>query len=895
MTRLRNGTGVRPDSAPSSETSAGQGLAAYWWTAYAGGTVIMLAIVLSCTALFSAKEERMVKGHLRAFSQVLATELSSRTAAVRSQLQRWRDDDALRAVLLDGRNELLRAQEEELTLLVPGVIGVNLLTAKDIEPGGFAGSLLSFAGVEMVRKVRETGEIARLEGHRVNQRDEHLAIAGPVMDASGQRVLGVVHLMLPLSMLPSSASVPSKIAQFQFRQQAKQRFVVIHAAQAGQSPSDALATQIPIDGTSLQLYAWGEPRRQFAVELLPWLSGIFGVALVLLSLLMWVSYRRLRNGMKADLASILVLIDDASNRRPLRTTRNCIAEFKPAQDELRRVLRDLPPARTVTPRAEQDFAALAGAGEGPEETMELEFDGEIDLGSDSDSDLDLDLGSGPASSPALPLPRSGADESLPSRSDQSAMKSPPRDLSEQRPSDAVPVSSAIFRAYDVRGLVGSEITPEVMRLLGLAVGTEALLRGDGTCIVARDQRPSGESLSAALVAGLRASGCDVIDLGMAPTPVLYFAAHDRGGSSAAMVTASHNPAEYNGLKVVFAGRSATREEVQSLHERIKRGEFNDGDGDYTEGSVFDDYVEEIETDVALARPLKVVLDCGHAAAALIAPRLFHALGCEVIELDCDLDPALADVRMPDPSKPQSLYALGEAVVGASADVGLAFDADGDRLGVVDSAGHFIAIDRVLMLLAADVLARLPGSDIVYDVKCSHQLGSEILNHGGRPVMWRSGHSYLKEKMRELSAPLGGELSGHIVFSERWNGFDDALYAGARLLEVLALDPRASVDLFAELPIATGTPELFMPLPAGQDQVLMEAVLGMADRLDGVEVSTIDGLRAQFDHGWGLVRASNTQPGLVFRFQADEEASLAKIENLFRRMMELVAPDLDLPF
>jgi phosphomannomutase/phosphoglucomutase len=420
------------------------------------------------------------------------------------------------------------------------------------------------------------------------------------------------------------------------------------------------------------------------------------------------------------------------------------------------------------------------------------------------------------------------------------------------------------------------------------------------CIVARDQRPSGESLEVALVAGLRASGCNVIDLGMAPTPVLYFAAHDRGGCSAAMVTASHNPAQYNGLKVVLAGRSATREQLLSLQERIVRGDFSDGHGAYDQESVFDAYVEEIESDVALARPLKVVLDCGHAAAALIAPRLFQALGCEVVELDCDLDPALADERMPDPSKPQNLHALGEAVVAAGADVGLAFDADGDRLGVVDSEGHFIAIDRVLMLLAADVLARLPGSDIVYDVKCSHQLGSEILNHGGRPVMWRSGHSYLKEKMRELSAPLGGELSGHIVFSERWNGFDDALYAGARLLEVLALDPRASVDLFAELPVAVGTPELFVPLPPGEDQVLMEAVLGMADRLDGVEVNTIDGLRAEFDHGWGLVRASNTQSGLVFRFQADEKASLEKIKHLFRRMMELVAPDLvapdlDLPF
>jgi phosphomannomutase/phosphoglucomutase len=457
------------------------------------------------------------------------------------------------------------------------------------------------------------------------------------------------------------------------------------------------------------------------------------------------------------------------------------------------------------------------------------------------------------------------------------------------------VPAGIFRAYDVRGLIGSQINADVMHWLGLAVGSEVREGGGSTCIVARDQRPSGASLSASLVEGLRATGCDVVDLGIAPTPVLYFAAHGRPGCSAAIVTASHNPSEYNGLKVVLAGRSATAEQLLALRDRIQRGEYTAGAGAYRQDNVFDDYVAEIERDVALARRMKVVIDCGHAAASLVAARLYDALGCDLIELDCDLDPALADAHMPDPSQPHNLYALGEAVMAAKADVGLAFDADGDRLGVVDSSGRFIAADRVLMLLAADVLARHPASAIVYDVKCSHQLGSEILRYGGRPVMWRSGHSFLKEKMLELGAPLGGELSGHIVFGERWNGFDDALYAGARVLEVLALDPRPSAEIFADLPSAIGTPELFAPVPAGEEHAVMEAVLGMADRLEGVEVNTIDGLRAEFSQGWGLVRASHTQPGLVFRFQADDDASLEKIQALFRRMLRLVVPGLKLPF
>jgi phosphomannomutase/phosphoglucomutase len=387
----------------------------------------------------------------------------------------------------------------------------------------------------------------------------------------------------------------------------------------------------------------------------------------------------------------------------------------------------------------------------------------------------------------------------------------------------------------------------------------------------------------------------VLDLGIAPTPLAYHAASARGTASAAIVTASHNPADYNGLKVVLGGRSANADQIVGLRERILRGDYEYGEGHRSDLDHTAEYIRQVCEDITLARPIKVVLDCGHATASLLAPALFRALDCEVSELDCDLDPAQADKQMPDPSQPKNLYALGDAVIGAGADLGLAFDADGDRLGIVDSAGKFIAADRMLMLLAADVLARAPGSDIVYDVKCSHHLGAMVLHSGGRPVMWKSGHSFIKQKVRELGAPLGGELTGHIVFAERWNGFDDAFYAAARLLEVLALDPRSSTEVFAELRVGIGTPELFVSLAPGEDAGIMQSVLAMADRLDGVEVNTIDGLRAEFDQGWGLIRASNTQPGLVFRFEADDQTALDKIQDLFRRMMDLVAPNLSLPF
>ncbi len=472
------------------------------------------------------------------------------------------------------------------------------------------------------------------------------------------------------------------------------------------------------------------------------------------------------------------------------------------------------------------------------------------------------------------------------------------DTAAVRPADAgqVALPADIFRAYDIRGLVGSELDARAMRLLGRAVGSEAPLHGERTCVVARDQRPSGPDLAAALITGLCESGCDVLNLGIAPTPLAYYVAHARGLVSAAVVTASHNPPAYNGLKLVLGGRSASREQIQGLRARVLRGDFARGRGQRMRLDATADYLRALVDDITLARPLKVIIDCGFATASGFAPSLFRALGCEVRALDCQLDPARADGRMLDPAQPTQLDALRAVVIGAGADVGLAFDADGDRLGVIDSAGEFIAADRVLMLLAADVLARAPGSNIVYDVKCSHHLGAAVRRCGGRPVMWKSGHSFLKQKVRELGAPLGGELTGHIVFAERWNGFDDAFYAGARLLELLALDPRPSAAVFAEYPVGIATPELFLPLAAGDSAThIVASVLALAEREDAVALNTTDGLRAELDRGWGLMRASNTQPGLVFRFEADDLAALDAIQGLFRRLLQHVAPNLQLPF
>ncbi|MCF7985029.1 MAG: phosphomannomutase/phosphoglucomutase [Thiohalocapsa sp.] len=469
------------------------------------------------------------------------------------------------------------------------------------------------------------------------------------------------------------------------------------------------------------------------------------------------------------------------------------------------------------------------------------------------------------------------------------------DFDDEKGDDGGRPPDGVFRAYDIRGLVDSELDEAGMEQLGQAVGSEARTMGSDTCVVARDLRPSSERLCRGFVTGLMRTGCNVIDLGIAPIPVVYHTAQTRGGVSGAMVTASHNPVEYNGLKFVLAGQPSTEAQIAALRERIRGQQFFEGEGSRSEETVFDAYIEAMTNDITLARRMKLVVDCGHGTASVVAARLFRALGCEVIELDCDPDRAKIDPRMADPAQPSHLGALGDAVRNVRAELGVGFDPDADRLGVIDSAGRFVAADRVLMLLAADVLARRPGSDIVYDVKCSPSLAEEILRNGGRPVMWKSGHSYLKQKLRETGGAFGGELSGHIVFCDRWNGFDDALYAAARLLEVLALDPRPSAEIFAALPLGLVTPELFAPLPEQRGPDAMKEIVALAGRLGAIDIDTLDGLRASFEHGWGVVRASNTQSGLVFRFEGRDPQSLQDVQEAFRGLLHQAVPGLALPF
>ena len=456
------------------------------------------------------------------------------------------------------------------------------------------------------------------------------------------------------------------------------------------------------------------------------------------------------------------------------------------------------------------------------------------------------------------------------------------------------ISPSLFRAYDIRGVVDRDLDEDAARLIGRAFGSEARARGQHAVAVGRDGRLSGPRLAGALSEGLRASGIDVIDVGRVPTPVVYYAAEALGTRTCIAVTGSHNPPEYNGLKLVIGGETLYGEGIQRLRERIEADAFESGHGALREQDVSADYIERIAGDVRPARRLRVAVDCGNGVAGELAPRLLERLGCEVKPLYCEIDGRFPN-HHPNPSEPENLSDLIAAVQGENLDLGLAFDGDGDRLGVVDAKGRVIWADRQMMLYAADVLSRHPGATILYDVKCSRHLGESIARHGGRPLMWKTGHSLVKAKMRETGALLGGEMSGHVFFKERWYGFDDALYTAARLLEILGCDPRPPVEVFAELPDSLNTPELNVHFKReGAHFEFMRRLAATAD-FGEAQLTTIDGLRADYADGWGLVRPSNTTPSLVIRFEADDAQALARIQAIFRRQMLAVEPTLALPF
>ncbi|CAN4269561.1 {ManB} Phosphomannomutase [Methylophilaceae bacterium] len=466
--------------------------------------------------------------------------------------------------------------------------------------------------------------------------------------------------------------------------------------------------------------------------------------------------------------------------------------------------------------------------------------------------------------------------------------------------NTIAIPKEIFKAYDIRGIVGKTLTPEIVELIGHALGSEAKKRGQTEICIGYDGRLSGPELAHALSSGIRKAGINVVNLGMVATPMVYFAAYHLNTHCGVMVTGSHNPPDYNGLKMVLDGETLSNESIQSLRQRIEQKNFTYGDGVERNYAITEDYISTIQADIKLTRPMQIAVDCGNGVAGAFAKNLYNSIGCRVDELFCEVDGHFPN-HHPDPSIPENLVDLANLLQTSSAEIGLAFDGDGDRLGIVTKDCQIIYPDRQLLLFAEDVLSRNKGATIIFDVKSTRNLSPWIRKYGGNPLMWKTGHSLVKAKIKETNAALAGEMSGHLFFNDadingkkRWYGFDDGLYAGARMLEILSQFANPS-DILNSLPDSFSTPEQHIQMNEGEPHALIASLQKSANFEGAVEVITIDGLRVEYPDGFGLMRPSNTAPVIVLRFEADSVAALKRIQAQFREVILGTAPHLALPF
>jgi phosphomannomutase/phosphoglucomutase len=825
------------DASDRTTVVAGVGSASrYFYVALLLSLAIICAAALAIIFLQGQQEQRHGLAQLQRTGADIAGRIAERVAGRRTLLLALAGDADLRAPLLSEDLPGLRQQERRLLPQLPGALRVRLLPKgwDALDPD--SNPPFSYASLDIQRNAERNGKPSPAEVHLFGTAQQHVAMAVPVFSADGAEVLGVLHVAYPSAVLNRTlAGLTGMSGRIELQQMVKGAPVVIAALGP---PAVQMAGTAAIPGTIWRI-GYAAPAMAFGSDVQLFQLGILLVAAVLIASVLWLQSRHFKQALRHDLESMFALVEALKSGSAGRISPPRLEEFGHVFGLIRQVWH-------------QAVRKPAMAGVGPAEA------------SDEPPIPDLEVLD---TVPDGPVSAYAGLESLPQE---------------------------IFRAYDIRGVVGDTLTERIVYELGRAIGSEAYEQGEQTVVVARDGRHSGPAFSRALCDGLMASGRDVLDIGMVPTPVLYFATHFLGSKSGVMITGSHNPADYNGLKIVINGAALSGEAITGLERRILQQDYLEGQGSLHTQDLLPDYMERILGDVQLSRPLRLVVDCGNGVAGVVAPALFQALGCDVAALYCNVDGDFPN-HHPDPGKPENMVDLIRAVREHKADLGVAFDGDGDRLGVVDGNGKIIWPDRLLMLLARDVLSRQPGADVIYDVKSSRHLADEILSCGGRPIMWKTGHSLIKAKMRETGALLAGEMSGHIFIQDRWYGFDDGLYSCARLLELLSVEPMSATEVFDSLPESVSTPELSLAFAReGENFALMEKLSGQADFVDA-KVVRIDGLRVEFEDGWGLVRPSNTTPSLVFRFEADSEAALIRIQQQFQRWLLRVEPGLKLPF
>lgn len=849
---------------------------------------IALGVMIGATLAFNsngeAEQATKPQAKVSATADALAAEVGSRFRQQIDLLDALSRDEALIAAFKNPDSGALDQHARQTQL--PYALKVRFVRAGQIQVDERGTPALGYASVAMLRHAERTQLPPNAEVHFLGGAQQQVALVQPVSDAGGV-FLGSIHASLDIAVLDALVK-PLRLdgAYIELRQIGPAASPVLAKLGAAQIAAGTAAhSQVSIAGTQWALAYWPPTvsRRvwntdaPFSGNLLLFL-GAGAVVLATIGAVVFAKKRArpsvsevspvyqgaLRAIIDGEHPHVEHLVPDLSLPARAPKPPNTIPK-DPLDDTLPLVL-DYPgalaPGETAQARTPLSAEPSAPESDDPaDDTLPLSA---------------LDLGS------ALPLPSVDFD----------------LDPAPTEPSGALSdysVPDSIFRAYDIRGIVAETLTEETVYKIGLALGSEASDLGQAEVVVARDGRVSSPALAAALQRGLRDSGRKVIDIGMVPTPVLYFATHYLNTQSGIMLTGSHNPPNYNGLKIVMGGQALSGEAITAIRDRIRRQVFTHGAGTVVTQDVVPAYVQQVTDSigVSLSNGLKLVVDCGNGVPGMLAPRLMTALGHDVIELYCEVDGSFPN-HHPDPAQPDNLRDLIAAVKAERADLGLAFDGDGDRLGVVDGEGNILWPDRQMMLFARDVLARNPGKEIIFDVKCSRHLRRVIEEHGGKPVMWKTGHSLIKAKMRVSDAPLAGEMSGHIFFKERWYGFDDALYAAARLLEILVQDGRSPAQVFAELPGGLATPELKIGMPES-DHARFMARLCEAAVFDGAQITTVDGLRVDWPDAWGLIRPSNTTPCLVLRFEGDNPAALERVQTEFRHRIHALDPGLQLPF
>jgi len=766
----------------------------------------------------------------------------------------------IKALFAQGDSTQLLQEAQNAMGLFPSALKIRLLLPRQYEQDSTSRPPLSFGSIDILNRAeRSTGAIAA-EVLLFGTDDQHIVMVERVKNQSDQ-LIGIVHLSLDVQLLEQALSrLSTGNGYLEIRQSASGKPLVLgQAGDAGHKTDQPVTTSIA--GTRWTLAYWGDAR-QIAEDV-----GTGGSNLVVMGIAVF--------GLVVVCTGLFVVLRqkhaapaEQDDGRPEISYAGAVrAIMDGAHPGMGKLIANLPESGIP---ADEFVPGISEGLDGADITRIMRKDNLKPAVAAGDV-LDLTK----AAAPVVPADRKPADKKI--------------------VKETTVLSEVIFRKYDIRGVVGDTLTPEVVTKIGQAIGTAAEEAKQKTVVVGRDGRLSSPELASSLINGLQAAGRDVIDIGVVPTPVLYFATHHFKTGNGVMVTGSHNGPEYNGLKIVLGDNTLSEDGIMALYRRITKGELVSGNGSVNTAEILADYVRRITEDipVALGSSYKLVVDCGNGAAGVVAPQLYKALGHDVIELFCDLDGRFPN-HHPDPSQPKNLQPMIDRIKQEKADLGFAFDGDGDRLGVVDGNGNIIWPDRQMMVFAADVLSRNQGAPIIFDVKCSSHLKKIIEDSGGKALMWKTGHSLIKSKMKETNAPLAGEMSGHIFFKERWYGFDDAIYAGARLLEILVKAKARPAEFFAKIPESVSTPELKVDMPESEHQAFM-GKLESKISFEGTEVITVDGFRVEFKDGWGLIRPSNTTPCLVVRFEADTPAALARIQTGFRDLLLSIKPDLNIPF